>query len=68
MNMGYHSNLYDICKIMAVFIFVLYVLQFFTNDEKSWVRINYAVILQCCVEILFFARSLRCLKIYAVNT
>ena len=23
---------------MAVFIFVLYVLQFFTNDEKSWVR------------------------------
>ena len=39
----------------------------FTNDEKSWVRINYAVILQC-VEILFFARSLQCLKIYAVNT
>ena len=52
---------------MAVFIFVLYVLQFFTNDEKSWVRINYVVISQC-VEILFFARSLRCLKIYAVNT
>ena len=28
---------------MAVFIFALDVLQFFTNDEKSWVRINYAV-------------------------
>ena len=52
---------------MAVFMFVLYVLQFFTNDEKSWVRKNHVVILQC-VEILFFARSLRCLKIYAVNT
>ena len=53
---------------MAVFVFVLYVLQFFfTNDEKSWVRINYAVISQC-VEILFFARYLRCLTIYAVNT
>ena len=52
---------------MAVFIFGLYVLQFFTNDEKSWVRINYAIISQC-VETLFFARSLRCLKIYAVNT
>ena len=52
---------------MAVFIFVLYVLQYFTDDEKSWVRINYAVISQC-IEILFFARSLRCLKIYAVNT
>ena len=67
MNMGYHSNLQDICKIMAVFIFVLYVLQFFTNDEKSWVCLNYAVILHC-VEILFFARSLPCLKIYVVNT
>ena len=42
---------------MAVFIFALDVLQLFTNDEKSWVRINYAVIPQC-VEILFFARSL----------
>ena len=51
---------------MAVFIFALDVLQFFTNDEKSWVRINYAVISQC-VEILFFARSLRCLKICMVN-
>ena len=39
---------------------------FCTNDEKSWVRINYAVILQC-VEILFFARSLRYLKICMVN-
>ena len=52
---------------MAVFIFVLYVLQFFTNDEKSWVRINYVVISKCD-EILFFAWSLWCLKIYAVNT
>ena len=32
---------------MAVFIFALDMLQFFTNDEKSWVRINYALILQC---------------------
>ena len=32
---------------MAVFIFALDVLQIFTNDEKSWVRINYAVISQC---------------------
>ena len=39
---------------------------FFTNDEKSWVRINYAVISQC-VKILFFAQSLRCLKICMVN-
>ena len=39
---------------------------FCTNDEKSWVRINYAVILQC-VKILFFARFLRYLKIYMVN-
>ena len=30
MNMGYHSNLKDICKIMAVFMFALDVLQFFT--------------------------------------
>ena len=66
MNMGYHSNLSDICKIMAVFIFALDVLQFFTNDEKSWVRISYAVISQC-VKILFFAQSIRCLKICMVN-
>ena len=52
---------------MAVFIFGLDVWLFFTNDEKSWVRINYAVIPEC-VEVLFFARSLRCLKIYAFNT
>ena len=39
---------------------------FLTNDEKSWVRINFAVIPQC-VEILFFAQSLRCLKICMVN-
>ena len=51
---------------MAVFIFALDVLQFFTNDEKSWVRISYAVIPQC-IEILFFAQSLRCLKICMVN-
>ena len=51
---------------MAVFIFALDVLQYFTNDEKSWVRINYAVIPQG-VEILFFARSLRCLEICMVN-
>ena len=51
---------------MAVFIFALDVLQFFTNDEKSWERINYVVIPQC-VEILFFARSLRCPKICMVN-
>ena len=51
---------------MAVFIFALDVLQFFTNDKKSWVRINYAIIPQC-VKILFFARSLRCLKICMVN-
>ena len=52
--------------IMAVFIFALDVLQFFTNDEKSWVCINYAVISQC-VKILFFVRSLWCLKICMVN-
>ena len=34
------------CKIMALFIFALDVLQVFTNDEKSWVRINYAIIPQ----------------------
>ena len=40
MNMGYHSNLQDICKNMAVFIFTLDVLVFFflNNDEKSWVH------------------------------
>ena len=63
MNMGY---IIQISKIMAVFIYALDVLQFFTNDEKSWVRINYAVILQW-VKILFFARSLQCLKICMVN-
>ena len=52
---------------MEVFSFSLDMLQFFTNGEKSWVHISYAVILQC-VEILFFAQSLQCLKIYAVNT
>ena len=39
---------------------------FYTNDEKSWVRIHYAAIPQC-VEILFFTQSLRCLKICMVN-
>ena len=29
MNMGYHSNLKDICKNIADFIFTLDVLQFF---------------------------------------
>ena len=29
MNMGYHSNLQDICKNMALFIFTLDVLQFY---------------------------------------
>ena len=38
MNMGYHSNLYDICKNIADFIFTLDVLQFFNNDEKSRVH------------------------------
>ena len=52
---------------MAAFIFALDVLQFFTTDEKSWVGINYAFIPQF-VEILFFAKSLLCLKTYAVNT
>ena len=51
---------------MAVFIFAPDVLQFFTNDEKSWVRINYPLIPQCA-EILFFARSLRFLEICMVN-
>ena len=51
---------------MAVFIFALDVLQFFTYDEKSCVRINYAVISQC-VKILFFSQSLRYLKICMVN-
>ena len=37
MNMGYHSNLQNICKNMADFIFTLDVLQFFNSDEKSWV-------------------------------
>ena len=46
---------------------MLDVWQFFTKEEKSWVRVNYVVIAQC-VEILFFAQSFRCLKIYAVNT
>ena len=62
--MNYFLNAPRICKIMALFIFVLYVTVFCTDDEKSWVRINYAVISQC-VGILFFAL---CLKIYAVNT
>ena len=60
----------QICKIFARLwqfsFFALGVLQFFTNDEKSWVRINYAVILQS-VKILFFSRSLRFLKICMVN-
>ena len=34
MNMGYHSNLSDICKNIADFIFTLDVLQFFNNDKK----------------------------------
>ena len=51
---------------MALFIFALEALPFFTNDEKSWVRLNYAVISQC-VKILFFAQSLGCLKICMVN-
>ena len=38
MNMGYHSNLSDICKNIADFIFTLDVLQFFNNDEKSRVH------------------------------
>ena len=61
----------QISKIFArlwQFSFLFYMCyNFFTNDEKSWVRITYVVISQC-VEILFFARSLWCLKIYAVNT
>ena len=43
---------------MAIFIFTL--------DEKSLVHMDYAVIRQS-VKILFFAQSLRCLKIYAAN-
>ena len=40
MNMGYHSNLQDISKNVAVFIFTLDVLQwgFFNSDKKSWVH------------------------------
>ena len=38
MNMGCHSNLQDICKNIADFIFTLDVLQFFNNDEKSRVH------------------------------
>ena len=61
----------QISKIFArlwQFSFLFYMCyNFFTNDERSWVRITYVVISQC-VEILFFARSLRCLKIYSVNT
>ena len=60
----------QICKIFArlwQFSFLLYMCySFFTNDKNSWVRINYAVISQC-VKILFFAQSLRCLKICMVN-
>ena len=38
----------------------------FTNDERSLVHMDYAVIRQS-VKILFFAQSLRCLKIYTAN-
>ena len=51
---------------MAVFIFALDVLQFFINDENSWVCMDYAVTPQY-IKILFFAQSLWCLKICMVN-
>ena len=38
MNMGYHSNLLDISKNIADFIFTLDVLQFFNNYKKSRVH------------------------------
>ena len=43
-----YDNFHYCSKCVKVF--------FFTNDEKSWVRINYAVIPQC-VKILFFGRA-----------
>ena len=63
------KDIIQICKIFArlwQFHFRSRCVTFCTNDERSWVRINYAVILQC-VKILFFARFLRYLKICMVN-
>ena len=42
-------------------------LQVFSFDEKSWVHMHYAAMRQSG-KIPFFARSLRFLKIWTINT
>ena len=51
---------------MAVFIFTLDMQHIFSFDEKSRVHMHYAAMRQS-VEIPFFARSLRYLKICTLN-
>ena len=59
---------FDISVGVGAFVIGLnQISSFFSYDEKSWMRINHVVNPQC-VEVLFFTRSPRCLKIYAVNT
>ena len=59
--MGYHSNL---CYFQEYGSFHFYsrCVTVFTNDDKSWVHMDYAVIQQSAT-ILFFVQSLWCLKI-----